>query len=437
MPLYRRLHSHRQRHSRGADAAMQSRRLPAGAVPWHGVRMNRAVWIIVAAGGTILTIGLGVRQSFGLFLAPMSVDLGFGRELFGLAMGIANLMWGLASPFAGAVADRFGVARTVLAGAVLYTLGVAWMANAGSGADVIGASALTGLGIAAAGFTTILGAVGRAAPPEKRSIALGIVAAGGSVGQFLIVPVGHALLTGYGWAGALWGLAIVSAAMIPLARGLAGAPTFAAQPGAQSAREALREAFRHRSFWLLTAGFFVCGFHVVFVATHLPAFLADRGLPGWVAAWSLAIVGIFNIIGTWIAGQLGQTKPKKSLLAALYALRSLVFLVFILAPLTPASTLAFAAGLGLLWLSTVPLTSGLVATFFGPTYMAMLYGIVFFSHQIGSFLGAWLGGVAYDVLGSYDAMWWISVALGLASAAIHLPIAERPVARLMVAGARA
>lgn len=392
--------------------------------------MNRAVWIIVASGGTILTLGLGVRQSFGLFLAPMSVDLHFGRELFGLAMGISNLMWGLASPFAGAIADRFGVARTVCAGAVLYTLGTAWMAMAGSGADVIGAGVLTGLGVAGAGFTTVLGAVGRAAPPEKRSSLLGIVAASGSIGQFAVVPLGHALLSGYGWVGALWGLTIVSAIMIPVSRGLAGSPTFAAAPGAQSLRAALSEAMRHRSFWLLTAGFFVCGFHLVFVATHLPAYLADRGLPGWVAAWSLALVGLFNIVGTWVAGQLGQTKPKKNLLAIIYALRALVFLIFIVTPLTPASTLMFAAGLGLLWLSTVPLTSGLVATFFGPAYMAMLYGIVFFSHQIGSFLGAWLGGVAFDVFGSYDAMWWISVALGLASAAVHLPIDERPVARL-------
>lgn len=397
--------------------------------------MTSVAWLIVIAGGAILTIATGIRQTFGLYLAPMSVDLGISRELFGFAMGMSNLLWGIFSPFAGGLADKFGTGKVIAAGAALYTLGMIVTATATGGAGIVLGSALIGTGIAGAGFTTIIGAVSRAVPPEQRSMALGISVAGGSFGQFAVVPVGHALLNAYGWVATLWVLAGLAALMIPLAYGVAKAPVLARSPGAQSTSGALREAMRHPSFWLLTIGFFVCGFHVVFVATHLPTYLADRGLPPWVGAWALALVGLFNIIGTYVAGALGAKYSKRLLLAWIYALRALVFLIFIIMPLTPVSVLIFAAGLGLLWLGTVPLTSGLVGVFFGPTYMAMLYGIVFFSHQIGSFLGAWLGGYFYDLFGNYDAMWWISVALGIGSALIHLPIREQPVARMTLAGA--
>jgi len=293
---------------------------------------------------------------------------------------------------------------------------------------------MIGLALAAGGQSTLLGAIGRMVPPERRSMALGIVAAGGSFGQFALVPYTHVLIDGLGWSNAFLALAFTALLMLPAIRGVCGAPQAASMAGGQTLRQALREAFATPGFWLLTAGFFVCGFHVVFVATHLPAYLADQGLPAWLGAWTLALVGIFNIVGSLSAGVLGGRHLKKNVLASIYAARAVVFLAFILAPKSPATVLLFGAGLGLLWLSTVPLTSGLVATIFGPAYMSMLYGIVFFSHQLGSFLGAWIGGRVYDALGSYDLMWWISVALGIGAALLHWPIAERPVARLAPAG---
>jgi predicted MFS family arabinose efflux permease len=266
-------------------------------------------------------------------------------------------------------------------------------------------------------------------------MALGIVAAGGSFGQFTMVPYGQAFLEGYGWEVALLVLAATALIMVPLSWGVAGQKSEGGGP--QSLRDALDEALRHRGFWLLTAGFFVCGFQVVFVGTHLPAFLADQAMPAWLGGWALALVGLFNIVGTYACGALGQRYRKKYVLAWLYIARSAAFIVFLAMPLSNASVLLFASVLGLLWLGTVPLTGGLVAQIFGPTYMSMLYGIVFFSHQIGSFLGAWLGGKLFDMTGSYDAMWLICVALGFAAAVLHWPIADRPVPRLSAAMARA
>jgi MFS family permease len=399
--------------------------------------MSKTAWTVVICGGAILTIGLGLRQSFGLFLVPMSADLGFSRELWSLAIGISNVIWGAASPFMGGLADRFGMIRVTVAGAVLYVAGLAVMGIATGGEAIMLANVLIGFGIAGAGFSTILGAVGRAAPPEKRSLALGIAAAAGSFGQFAVVPVSHAFLDGLGWVWAWFALTVLAVVMIPLAWGLKGGDNQGQALVKQSMREALAEASRHRSFWLLTIGFFVCGFHVVFVATHLPAFLTDRGMPTWVGAWALALIGLFNIAGSYLAGMFGGMYSKKNLLAGIYFARAFVFLIMIVLPITPTTVLVFAALLGFLWLGTVPLTSGLVATFFGPTWMATLYGIVFFSHQVGSLLGAWMGGWAFDRLGSYDIMWWLSVALGVIAALLHWPIVERPVARLTAAPARA
>jgi predicted MFS family arabinose efflux permease len=396
--------------------------------------MSRKLWLAILCGGLIITISMGARQSLGLFLKPMSLDLSIGRELFGLAIAIQNLLWGLASPFMGAVADKFGTARVSIVGALFYAGGLAAMGLAQGGSSLIFGQILIGLGLSGAGFSTVLGAIGRAAPPEKRSVALGIVSACGSLGQFAVVPFGNVLLTDFGWSGALIGLALLSCLMVPLAGGIANLQAGAGAIAAQSVRAALREAFRHRSFLLLTGGFFVCGFQIVFVGTHLPAYLADQGTPAWLGAWALALVGLFNIIGTYGAGVLGGRFRKKNLLALNYLLRSVVFALFLVTPVTETSVLIFAAALGLLWLGTVPLTSGLVAHIFGPTYMSMLYGIVFLSHQVGSFLGAWIGGYVYDVTGSYDVVWWLCVALGLVASLLNWPIAERPVTRLSTAG---
>ena len=273
----------------------------------------------------------------------------------------------------------------------------------------------------------VLGAVGRAAPPEHRSLALGIASAGGSFGQFAIVPVSQAFVTSYGWSTALMLLAAISFMLVPLAYGLGERKIV---PGMnQTIGQAVREASGHSGFWFLTAGFFVCGFQVTFVAVHLPAFIADKGLPAWLGAASLSLIGLFNIAGTLIAGWLGGRYRKKYVLSLLYLLRSLAFVLFLIAPVSETSVLVFGAALGFLWLGTVPLTSGLVAQIFGPAYMSMLYGGVFLSHQVGSFLGAWLGGRVYDATGSYDAIWWASVALGIVAAILHAPIADRTLVR--------
>ena len=399
------------------------------------MQMSAQVWRVIWCAAALITITMGLRAGFGLFLRPISTELQMGREVFAFAVAVQNLIWGAASPFMGGLADKYGVVRVSLLGTLLYILGLLLMSVTSGPFEVIAGNLLVGLALGAAGLSTVLGAVGRMVAPERRSLALGLVTAGGSFGQFSVVPFTQVLIDGFGWSGAFVGLAIAAGLMLPLIWGVRDTPRAAATSGGQTLVQALAEAFRHRGFWLLTLGFFVCGFHVVFVATHLPAYLADGGLPTWLGAWTLAVVGFFNIIGSYSAGLLGSRYRKKNLLALLYLTRAAVFLLFILLPLSPLTVLLFGAALGLLWLSTVPLTSGLVATVFGPAYMSMLYGVVFFSHQVGSFFGAWLGGKLYDMFGSYDAMWWISVALGLAAAALHWPIVERPVARLAPAAA--
>jgi predicted MFS family arabinose efflux permease len=388
------------------------------------------MWIVIVCGAALITVTMGLRAGFGLFLAPISVDLGMGREVFAFAVAVQNLVWGAASPFFGGLADKYGAVRVSVAGTALYIAGLVLMAVTSGPFEVIAGNLLVGLALGAAGLSTVIGSVSRMVPAEKRSMVLGILTAGGSIGQFALVPVTQVFIDSLGWSGAFIGLAFIAGTMFPLIWGVREAPKVAAMSRGQTVGEALAEAFTHQGFWLLTIGFFVCGFHVVFVATHLPAYLGDKGMPAWLGATTLMLVGLFNIIGSYSAGLLGGCFQKKNVLTILYLLRSLVFLLFILLPLSNFTVLAFGALLGLLWLSTVPLTSGLIGTVFGPAYMSMLYGVVFFSHQIGSFFGAWLGGKLYDMFGSYDAMWWISVALGLAAAALHWPIAEKPVARL-------
>ena len=389
----------------------------------------KRIWIVIACAGAIMCISAGARQTLGLFLAPISLEHGFGRETFALGMGIMNLIFGLGSPFAGAISDRYGAGRVVAAGALVYAAGLMAMTLSGDGEQLLLGGTLLGLGMSATGATVILGTVGRAAPAEQRSRALGLVAMFGSTGQFLALPSTHLLIDGFGWVAALTVLAAAALLVAPLAAGIAGRPASADAGEAQSVGEALGEARQTRSFWLLGAGFFVCGFHVAFVAIHFPAFLSDQGLAAWVGAAALTVIGVGNMLGSYVWGALGGHYPKKAMLSLLYLLRAALFLMLLLLPLNAGVVLAFSAIMGFLWLGTVPLTSALVGHIFGTRYMSMLFGIVFLSHQCGAFLGAWLAGYSYDALGSYDAMWWLSIALGLGSALLHWPIEERPVSR--------
>ena len=393
--------------------------------------MSRTAWFIILCAAAIGTLTMGVRQSLGLFLPPITLELSIGRETFALGMGLMNLLWGLGAPFAGAIADRHGAGRVAAIGGLVYSAGLLTMTQSGDGSQLITGGVLLGLGLSGAGYSVTLGAVGRAVSPEKRSTALGLATVGGSVGQFLGLPYTHTLIGGFGWSVSLMILAGTALLIVPLARGVAGAPPEPEGAARQSLGQAFHEARRHRGFWLLTAGFFVCGFHLAFIVVHLPAYLGDQGLPDWLATAALTLVGLCNIIGTYGCGVLGGRYPKKAVLSLLYFLRAMVFLLFLIVPLSVPSVLVFGAALGFLWLGTVPLTSGIVASIFGPTYMSMLFGIVFLSHQVGGFAGAWLAGYVYDLFQSYEIMWWLNVSLGLVSAALHWPIDERPVARLV------
>ncbi|MCP5419060.1 MAG: MFS transporter [Gammaproteobacteria bacterium] len=403
------------------------------------MQQSNAPWrtpaLIIVAGCLIALLTFGVRAGFGLFLEPMSQDQGWGREVFAFAIALQNLLWGLGQPFAGALADRYGSGRVLALGGLFYGLGVWLMAHAATPWQLqLSAGVLVGLGLAGASFAIALAAMSRAVSEERRSWVLGIGTAAGSLGQFLMVPLGQAFLAAYGWSTALTLLGCGVLLVIPLAgvlkgRAVAGGAT-SATTREQTLGEALREASGHGGYWYLTSGFFVCGFHVAFIATHLPAYLVDNGIAASTAAWALALVGLFNVIGSYSAGVLGGRYSKKYLLSSLYLTRAVVIAVFVLAPLSTVSVYLFAAAMGLLWLSTVPLTSGLVAQIFGPRYMATLFGIVFLSHQLGAFLGVWLGGYLFDNTGSYALVWWISVALGITSAILHWPIDERRVPRL-------
>lgn len=391
-------------------------------------------WRLVAlAAAAVAGVGMGVRQTMGLFLKPMTMELSIGREDFALSVAIANIVWGIAAPFTGAFADKYGAGRVVLFGALNTALGLIVMWHAASRAELLLAGVLLGLGVAGAGINALVGAVGRAAPPEKRTQAIASIGMGSGIGILIALPYTHVLMDWAGWKAALLVLAATCLLLLPLATVVAKAPRggSAGSGKPQQLGAALAEAFRHRSFWLLNLGFFVCGFHVVFYGVHLPAYVADKGLDPWVAVMALVMVGIGNLIGTWLAGQSGRYLEKRRALSLIYALRSLIFIGFLFLPITPAMVIVASFLLGLVWLSTVPLTSGLVATFYGPVWMTMLYGVVFFSHQVGSFLGVWLGGRIFDLTKSYDVMWWICVALGLFAAAIHWPIEEKPVDRVV------
>lgn len=393
--------------------------------------------LMLVAGSVVLSLTMGTRHSFGLYLQPMSADLGWGREIFAFAIALQNLVWGASQPFVGAIADKYGSGRVIALAGALYVLGVWLMATGGDPVTfTLGAGFLVGVGIAGASYTVVLAGIARVYPAEKRSLVFGIAAAAGSFGQFAMVPVGSAFLAAYGWSVSLMLAAALVALVIPLAAPLAGRPDVVAGP-AQSLGEAVREAGGHSGYWLLTAGYFVCGFHVVFIGTHLPAYLADRGLDPATGAWCLALIGLFNIVGSFLFGWLGGFRRKKYLLSWIYLGRAIAILGFVLLPLSAASALVFSAVIGVFWLSTVPLTTGLVGQIFGLRYLATLAGVVFFSHQVGSFLGAWMGGLLFDRTGSYDLVWWIAIALGVFAALVHYPIDDRTIERAAPAPAPA
>lgn len=384
---------------------------------------------ILVAGALVLALSLGLRHAFGLFLQPISVDKGWSREIFALAIALQNLVWGIAQPFVGMLADRKGAGRVVLGGAVLYGIGLVGMASAtGPTTFVLAAGVLIGLGLAGTTMPVVFGAVSRAMPAEKRSMAFGVAMSVGSLGQFLMLPGALTLIDGVGWASALLVMSALSMLILPFAFFLMEKRDGAAATAGPSAGAAVRLALGDRSFWLLSLGFFVCGFQVVFIATHIPAYLVDRGLTVAVGSTVLALIGLFNIFGSLAAGWLGSRYPKPWLLAGIYLGRAAAITAFVLLPVTSASAYLFAVLMGLFWLSTVPLTNGTVAAMFGVKNMAMLGGMVFLFHQIGSFLGGWLGGVIYDRLGSYDMAWGMAIALSLIAALMNLPVKEAPVA---------
>lgn len=390
-------------------------------------------WLILGAS-LVLFLSLGIRHGFGLFLTPMSTEFGWGREVFAFALALQNLVWGIAQPFAGALADRFGARRTILLGGMLYTIGLIWMGFANTSLTLsLSTGLLIGMGLAGTSFSVILGVVGRAVPVEKRSMAMGITAAAGSFGQFAMLPGSLGLMEWLGWSMALIILGLMVALIMPLARMIDDQPL---PPGPeQTLGEALREALSHSGFWLLSLGFFVCGFQVVFIGVHLPAYLVDEQLPVIVGTTVLALVGLFNVFGTYIAGWLGGQRSKPRILSLLYLGRAVIILLFITVPLSAWTAYIFGVAMGLLWLSTVPLTNGTVATMFGVRNLSMLGGIVFFMHQVGAFLGGWLGGYVYDRTGSYDLVWHISIVLSVLAAALNWPVKERPVDRLLGAPA--
>lgn len=358
----------------------------------------------------------------------MSIDLQWGRETFAFALAAQNLIWGIAQPFAGMIADKFGAGRVLLVGSLLYAVGLLLMASADTALSLdLSAGLLIGLGLSGTSFGVVMGVVGRAASPEKRSTALGIAGAGGSFGQFIMLPYGQTLITAWGWQGALLGLAASTLVIAPLAYGLAGKRVETATQ-TQSIGAALREAGAHTGFWLLTFSFFVCGFQIVFILTHLPAFLLDRSMTPTVGVASLALIGFFNIVGSYGCGLLGGRFSKKRLLSVLYFGRAIVIAAFILMPISPLSTYLFASLIGLLWLGTVPLTNGLVAQIFGVKYLSTLFGIVFLGHQVGGFIGAWYGGYVFDATGSYQTIWLIAIGLSVIAALACWPIDERDVA---------
>jgi MFS family permease len=393
----------------------------------------------------ILGLAMGTRNAFsGLWMQPMSYDLKWGREVFSLAIAISNLVWGLSQPFIGLLVDKRGARGVLIAGTALYVLGLAGVAffKTPIGVNLFG-GVVMGLAISCTTYTVVYSVLGRITPPERRSWAFGIAAAAGSFGQFFMIPIGQWFISNAGWANALLWVAALVLAIAPLGLALANygtsgkLPTVATTQANVTVKQALAEAFSDRSYGLLTLGYFVCGFQVVFIGAHLTPYLQDKGIPAHVGVTALALIGLFNVIGTYTAGALGQRHSKRKILAAIYLLRSVAIGLFLLAPLSPFSVYAFSAAIGLLWLSTVPPTNALVAQIYGVKYLGLLAGIIFFSHQVGSFLGAWLGGRIFDASGNYNIMWAVCIALGVFAAVVHWPIDERPVAERKSASAAA
>jgi MFS family permease len=401
----------------------------------------RTPLVILLCGCLIALVSFGPRSTFGFFLAPMDADHGWGRNQFGLALAIEMLLWGAGQPFSGALADRFGPARVLMCGATLYIAGLIWMAYAQTALELyMSAGVLIGVGLAGCSFSIVIGAFAKLMPPNWRTVAFGAGTAAGSFGQFLFSPLAVALIGGIGWQATLLVFAVIMLVTIPLAFGLAvprpmPVASAVARPATQTLRQALAEALGHKSYVLLSIGYFTCGFQLFFITVHLPAYLVDRGLPAWIGGWTIAVIGLANIVGSLGSGYISNLMPKRYLLSAIYFGRSLAIMAFILAPPSSAATLIFGAVIGVLWLSTIPPTSALISIMFGPRWLTMLLGVAFFVHQLGGFLGVWLGGVLFEATGSYDVIWWGSIFLGIASAVINLPIVERPVARPAVAAA--
>jgi MFS family permease len=405
---------------------------PLKLAPW------RTPMVLIAIGCFIALVAFGPRSALGQFLAPLSFDRGWGREAFSFAIAVQNLLWGAAQPFAGAVADRFGPVRVLCLGAILYAAGLAWMAQATTLTGLnLSAGVLIGFGLAGCSFPMVIGALGKLVPESWRGFAFGAGTAAGSFGQFLYSPLAHSLIAAFSWQTTLLVFAGTLLLVLPLSLALATPSLTPAAAAAkpQSSRQALIEAFGHRSYVLLVLGFFTCGFQLAFVTVHLPSYLVDRGLGADAGAWTIGLIGLFNIIGSLSAGWLSGKMPKRYLLSIIYFGRAAAIVGLITLPPSTASTLVFGAVTGLLWLSTVPPTSGLVALMFGTRWLTMLFGFAFFSHQVGGFLGVWLGGWAFEATGSYDVIWWLSVFFGVASAVINLPIVEKPVARPVAAAA--
>ncbi|RTL43377.1 MAG: MFS transporter [Burkholderiales bacterium] len=385
---------------------------------------------VLLCGALIVTMSMGIRHGFGFWLQPIITKRGWTRETFSFAMAVQNLAWGLAGPIAGMLADRFGAWKVLIGGGLAYASGLLLMASTSHPLSfTLGAGVLIGIAQSGSTYAVIYGVLGRTVSPEKRSWAFGVAAAAGSFGQFVMIPVETWLISHLGWQGALYLLAGAALLILPLALGVRERQATAFAGAHQSIGQALREAFGYRSFQLLMLGYFVCGFQVVFIGVHLPSYLKDHGLGIGVSTGALMLIGLFNIFGTFAAGLLGQRFPKRYLLSAIYGLRAVVIGIFITTPLSPLSVYVFAAVMGFLWLSTVPPTNAVVAQIFGPQHLSMLGGFVFLSHQVGSFLGVWLGGKLYDATGSYDAVWWLAIALGVMAMLANLPVRETAIPR--------
>ena len=409
---------------------MTSATIPSGAPAIQAPKLS--MWQVLVCGAAIVTLSMGIRHGFGLWLQPITQAQGWTRETFAFAIAVQNLSWGVFGIFAGMIADRFGAFRVIIAGAVLYALGLAGMALAATGLlFTLSAGVLIGAAQAGTTYAVIYGVIGRNISAEKRSWAMGVAAAAGSFGQFLMVPTEGFLISSLGWQEALLVLSAAVLLIVPLAYGLREKTTPGAAPvkREQTIVQALKEAFKYPSFQLLMAGYFVCGFQVVFIGVHMPSYLRDKSLPPEVASYALALIGLFNVFGTYAAGALGQRMPKKNILAGIYFARALVIAIFIAVPLTPLSVYIFSAIMGMLWLSTVPPTNAAVAQIFGIQHLSMLSGFIFFSHQIGSFLGVWMGGYLYDRNGSYDIVWLLTIALGIFAGLVNLPVREAPIVR--------